>query len=77
MKALKEKTIMKYSIDQLCRYLDRAMLRMQAPTYRIDLAFDTIYRFDESSGAFLFEMSIGEHNKEAIRDLVRSVGGAS
>ena len=77
MKALKEQTIMKYTINQLCRYLDRAMLRMQAPTHRIDFAYDTIYRFDESSGAFLFEMSIGEHNKDAIRDLVRSVGGAS
>lgn len=73
---LKQSTIKKYNVRQICKHLHQFQLDHNIRQYRFDFAFNCIYKFDSTLNGLDYYFWIGniqEYNRVTILDILNDI----
>jgi len=77
MKQLKQSTIKKYNVKQLCKHLDRYQREQAKLLYRFDFQFNTIHKLVYSDIGYLkyyeYECNIHDYYREEVIDILNNI----
>jgi len=80
MNQLKQSTIKRYSVSQLCKHLQRYQLENDIFIYRFDLQYRGIYKVQKvksplgySWNSFIYLCDIKEYNRESIIEVLNTI----
>ena len=72
---LKQSTIKKYNVKQICKHLNQFQLSHDINLYRFDFAYNAIYKFNKGflGESYTYETSINEINRDVIIYILNDV----
>jgi|11BtaG_2_1085332.scaffolds.fasta_scaffold01966_11 hypothetical protein len=80
MNQLKQATIKKYSVLQLCKHLDRYQLQNDIFIYRFDFSYKAIYKIQKiyqpvgyTWNSFVFYCTIKDYNRDSILEVLNTI----
>lgn len=73
---LKQSTVKKYTVKQICKHLNQFQLDHNIREYRFDFAFNCIFKFDSTLNGLDYYGFIGniqEYNRESIIHILNDI----
>jgi hypothetical protein len=70
---LKQSTIKKYNVKQICKHLNQFQLSHDINLYRFDFAYNAIYKKYNFGRDYIFLTTINDKNKDDVIDILSDI----